>query len=172
MESRHLALALEPESTASPDVETVPGDRQGVADVLAVVGSREIRTADEHARARTLISYAYGLWRPKRVISGGARGIDKLSIHVARQLQIPTRELPPPPGARTFEDFRPRDERIARECTHLMCIRTVWSTTYGSGWTRDFARDRPRKPTWSIMLPFDGTLQWWWGWDGSQRMGT
>jgi hypothetical protein len=29
---------------------------------------------------------------------------------------------------------------MAEACTHLLAIRSMWSSTYGSGWTADQAR--------------------------------
>lgn len=37
--------------------------------------------------------------------------------------------------------FKERNILIAQDCTHMLCIRDRSSTSYGSGWTADFAWD-------------------------------
>lgn len=128
---------------------------------LAVVGSQHFAHPADLKRAAATVAFLCGLFKPEVVISGGAAGMDKTAVWVAKMLQLKTMEFHPPIGASRWEHFRPRNMRIAQECTHLVCIRSTTSTTYGSGWTRDYARDTLRKPTWSLLLPHDGgTIEW------------
>jgi predicted Rossmann-fold nucleotide-binding protein len=110
---------------------------------------------------------------PLVILSGGAEGIDQMAAAAARirgaqvlssledlervdlqQSRLWLLELLPAcrlaggrqPGHRcTFaECFAPRNMAIARACDKLVAVIGAGSTTYGSGWTRDRARDLGR----------------------------
>lgn len=111
---------------------------------LAIVGSTEIDWSPEVQR---IILDAVARLKPGLVISGGAPGVDTIAEWLARDQEIP-REIYEPSVWR-WEGrggFKERNQQIADRCDHL--IRIVWekSKTYGSGWTRDRAREQG-KPT-------------------------
>lgn len=107
---------------------------------LAVVGSTEFRKDGEATeKAVHLICAALDDLDPLVVISGGASGIDKLAVGLARERGIPTVEHHPANRRWEPDGFKARNLLIAEDCTHLLCIRHSKSTTYGSGWTADQA---------------------------------
>ena len=108
---------------------------------LAIVGSVLFEhESKERDAAIEIIRAAIEKLFPHRVISGGAMGIDKLAVSIAEdQYDIPTLEFKPKNKRWKPEGFEARNMLIAQECTHLLCIRHHNSTTYGSGWTADYA---------------------------------
>lgn len=107
---------------------------------LAIVGSTKFH-GDAPARlwASGVILDFLNDYDPEVVISGGAKGIDRLAKRIAEDEGYTTIEhLPLHPRWEPL-GYKERNERIARDCTHLLCIRHHASTTYGSGWTADFA---------------------------------
>jgi hypothetical protein len=117
--------------------------------VLAIVGATELQ-ADQ--RAVNLIENAIERYGPSLVISGGAPGIDTMSIEAADRRGIPWREYLPDvkswegkwfddgdQGSHWLKGFKDRNLEIAEACTHLVRIAFKKSKTYGSGFTRDAA---------------------------------
>jgi hypothetical protein len=111
---------------------------------LAIVGSRQLWGSRPAAEA---ICHIIEEWRPTVVVSGGAIGIDKMGVHLAKFIyKLAIKEYLP--QVQQFEDhgllkgFRSRDLLIAENCDAL--LRVVWAGTksYGSGWTRDRAKER------------------------------
>lgn len=121
---------------------------------LAIVGTRVLVCNGEQRRALCRIRYAITALRPDMVISGGAEGIDTLAEDVARTLGYtrveaidetyrlgqlvsyqPTEHQWHGPGG-----YKERNRRIATDCTHLLRIACVQSTTGGSAWTAGEAR--------------------------------
>jgi predicted Rossmann fold nucleotide-binding protein DprA/Smf involved in DNA uptake len=125
--------------------------RQGEKDVrLAVVGSVKIN--DEQLRfAKSVIQGVLFFYLPELVISGGANGIDSLAINEAFLLNLQTKVHLPKNNRWEPEGYKERNTRIAEECTHLLCIRTQQSTTYGSGWAADLA-ERLGKTVWRVTI--------------------
>lgn len=121
---------------------------------LAIVGSTRL-TGDN---ARNLIRQIIHATQPSLVISGGADGIDSLAVEVAKAYGIDWQEFKPDRKTwRSWGDqkgFEERNREIAYHCTALIRIAWVGSTTYGSGWTRDRARDQG-KPTEEFWLKLD-----------------
>lgn len=118
---------------------------------LAVVGSTEL----DGEWPRAVVWHVIDLLRPTVVVSGGAPGVDSLAAAAARYFRIPLDErLPDVPvwfprnGKRGFSH---RNLEIAERCSALVRIVWVGSKTYGSGWTRDRARDLG-KPVAEIVL--------------------
>lgn len=115
-----------------------------VAIRVAIVGSREIDSAQtlttiqiiEEEMAR--IEDEYGaVWQ---IVSGGATGVDTVAEWMAIRAGIPFRKFEPV----TYHwegtgGFKERNIRIAENCTHLVCITSSASTTYGAGWTAEYA---------------------------------
>lgn len=117
-----------------------------MADILAIVGSTDWKGAEESlAQAQALIVRTLSESRPDRVISGGAPGIDKIAVIIAKSMGIPTEEFPPRFRRWAPNGFKARNIIIVQECTRLLCIRSKVSRTYGSGWAADLA-ERRKKP--------------------------
>ena len=112
---------------------------------LAIVGSRSL-DKDPTALAVVVATIEhYHTHHPRLiVVSGGAIGIDRIAIAEARRLGIGVFEYLP--SGRGWRHYRARNLRIAHDCNRLIRIVDSRSRTYGSGWTRDRARELG-KPT-------------------------
>lgn len=76
--------------------------------------------------------------KPVKVVSGGAIGIDSMAVAIARSMGIPYEVFLP--KEKSWEGgFKPRNILIAQACDKLLRVVAKSSTTYGSGWTRDYA---------------------------------
>lgn len=114
---------------------------------LAIVGSTEL-SGNQHAVA--IIENVLDRYKPMRVVSGGAKGIDSMAIVAALARGLDVLELRP--AVRNWEHgFKPRNIQIAEACDALVRIASKTSKTYGSGWTRDYAA-KLGKPTEEFML--------------------
>lgn len=116
---------------------------------LAVVGSVKINEEQEefsHAMIQGIFLY----YRPALVISGGAKGIDSIAKEEAILMNLDTK-IYLPNFASWEAGYKPRNLQIAEACTHLLCIRTAQSTTYGSGWTADRAEEMG-KTVWRVKI--------------------
>lgn len=110
--------------------------------ILCIVGSVRLVGNKE---AYAIIDEAYDRLKPDKVISGEADGIDSMAEERAKARGIPFQGYPP--KVRRWEDgFKPRNLQMAKECTYLIRIISNKTTTYGSGWTRDRAKELG-KPT-------------------------
>lgn len=107
---------------------------------LAIVGSTKyVNDPMATALAREVIEAAITFYDPVVVISGGAVGIDTIAAEVARRDGVEVIEHLPRNPRWKPDGYEERNLLIARDCTHLLCIRHPASTTYGSGWTADQA---------------------------------
>lgn len=122
-------------------------DEAHSACILAIVGSRDV-----HANAAaSVIDDALMRHRPLLVVSGGAKAsvassraglvsIDTTGVTIAKAAGIQTHEFLPTryvfhgPGG-----FQERNIKIADLCQCLVRIASTTTTTYGSGWTADYA---------------------------------
>lgn len=124
--------------------------------VLAIVGSTQFAKDKVGTEWATLaIEAALEAVEPVLVISGGAWGIDKLGVRIAKSIGIETREYEPKVQRwlrGSPDGFEARNMLIARACTELLCIRHLTSKTYGSGWTADRAEEM-RKPVVRLTWP-------------------
>jgi hypothetical protein len=110
---------------------------------LAIVGSTTFAKKgmdDARLEAMQAIATVIDVVKPDIVISGGARGIDSYAEEIARQrgglgLIIHT------PKVTGWLGYKARNLLIAQDCTRLVRIVASTSTTYGSGWTRDRAKE-------------------------------
>ena len=113
---------------------------------LAIVGSRSL---DGHPDALRVIRSVLDAYQARHaalvVVSGGAVGIDRLAAAEARRRGLQVIEHLP--AGATWREYRERDLRIARDCDELVRIADPRSRTYGSGWTRDRARELGRPTT-------------------------
>ncbi len=121
--------------------------------ILAVVGSTLL---EGNAEAKRLIVRAFDKYRPGGFTSGGAKGVDSMAEEYAREyfnivfggdpsdrisVYRPTVRRWAGPGG-----FMERNLQIAQKCDALVRITSSKTKTYGSGWTRDRAREMG-KPT-------------------------
>jgi hypothetical protein len=103
----------------------------------AIVGSVSLAGNDE---AYQIINDAFSTWNPDLLISGGAAGIDSMAEEIAEENDVPTNIFLP--KTNNWENgYKPRNLKIAKACDVLIRIVAHDSSTYGSGWTRDRARE-------------------------------
>lgn len=106
---------------------------------LAIVGSVKLEGNEE---AISRINEVLNRLKPDVVISGGAKGIDQMAVKMAKIRGIPTIEhLPKEPH---WYYYKKRNIKIANDCDHLVRIVSTKTRTYGSGWTRDYAKSKKR----------------------------
>ena len=117
--------------------------------ILAIVGSGLLV---DHSEAWRLIREAFRKYDPDGFTSGGAKGIDSMAEEYAR---LNWRDIPEDrififkPIVHRWEGpggFRARNLLIAEKCDALVRIVSSRTKTYGSGWTRDRAKEMG-KPT-------------------------
>lgn len=116
---------------------------------LAIVGSRTFSNGNWKSEAASYITKVIKWYGPEEIISGGAEGIDTLAAEIADEYNIPF--ISYDPEGRSWLFFKKRNKKIATRCTHLLSIRCVNATTYGSGWTADEA-ERQGKEVHRIYL--------------------
>ena len=113
---------------------------------LAIVGSRSL---DGHPEALRAIHAALDAYQASHaalvVISGGAAGIDRMTAAEARRRGLQVVEHLP--DGVSWRHYRKRNQRIAQDCDELVRIADPRSRSYGSGWTRDRARELGRPTT-------------------------
>ena len=122
---------------------------------LAIVGSTRL----SGPRSRAIIEDAIKRYAPTCIVSGGAEGIDSLAADIGRELGLEVDERKPEvqkwedqlvsgflPGlggvGRMLKGFKSRNLEIAQSCDALIRIALKDAKTYGSGWTRDRAKER------------------------------
>jgi len=125
--------------------------------IIAVVGSQKIHTK------YNVIGFIRDLFMekdPESFVSGGANGIDSIAESLFRSLfpYNPVHIFRP----EVFEwhhpkGFKARNKRIAEACDELVCIRSCYSSTYGSGWTADYA-EKNGKIVHRFLLQDDGEI--------------
>jgi predicted Rossmann fold nucleotide-binding protein DprA/Smf involved in DNA uptake len=112
--------------------------------ILAIVGSVLLSSGSQEARAIEIINLALSL-NPEKVVSGGALGVDSLAEGLSELAGIPFKKFLPGNNRWEPDGFKARNILVAEACTHLLCIRTRQSKTYGSGWTADYAESLGRQ---------------------------
>lgn len=118
--------------------------------ILAIVGSVSLAG---NKKAQAVIERVLDELKPEEVVSGGAVGIDTMAANEAKKRGIKVTEFLP--AVRNWEKgFKPRNLKIAQHCTALVRIVTPTSKTYGSGWTRDRAKEIG-KETWEYLVDGD-----------------
>ena len=93
---------------------------------VAFVGASEIFTDDEERDVRQFCERTIKTFPSNVVIiSGGAEGVDKIAIEIAKKLGYETQVYSPkkkkwePP---TKDGYKARNTQIANECNELFCI--------------------------------------------------
>lgn len=127
---------------------------------LAIVGSVSL---DGDREAADVIEMALDWYGPTVVVSGGARGIDSMAIAAAKRRGIEPREYRPKVQAwlrGSPDGFWARNQKIAGDCDVLVRIVAADSKTYGSGWTRDRAKERGAE-TREVVLPLEYSCDYW-----------
>lgn len=118
---------------------------------IAIVGSSKL-TEKQSASVKWLISaILFSSWGEEQVVSGGAKGVDSIAEEVANLYGIPVKtflpDIPKWEGhydsflGQYLKGFKDRNKQIAEYCDTLIAIRSRFSTTYGSGWTADYAEE-------------------------------
>lgn len=118
-----------------------------MVEVLCIVGSVSLAG---NAEAIQRVEEVLDRLQPRKVISGKAPGIDTIAELAAKRRGIPFEGFPPA-KKRWRDGFMPRNLKMAETCTYLVRIVASNSTTYGSGWTRDRAREMG-KPTEEFVI--------------------
>lgn len=114
---------------------------------LAIVGSVDIA----HARKEVMFLCESLLWsnltvghEDDELVSGGADGVDTEAEDAADRFGFRKRIFLPR-NLHWETGFRPRNIEIAEYCERLVAIRSRTSTSYGSGWTADYAEELGRE---------------------------
>lgn len=119
-------------------------DYSGKQTWLAIVGSVHFSDPFALTIADRIIREEIEGYKPTGCVSGGADGIDTRFKTIARQYGFKVEDG-------TFVEYLPQNKRwqpsgykarnilIAKKATRLVAIRSSTSTTYGSGWTADYA---------------------------------
>jgi predicted Rossmann fold nucleotide-binding protein DprA/Smf involved in DNA uptake len=118
---------------------------------LAIVGSSKSWTTPGAMEAIRLIDTVLDRYQPQVVITGGAPGVDSWAAREAGKRGIAVIEHRPANKRWKPHGFEERNLLIANDCTHLVCIRSSASRTYGSGWTADRAEELG-KPVWRCRV--------------------
>lgn len=117
---------------------SVAHTKEALVVILAIVGSVDL-TQIQRVTAKIVIRGIIRTYEDPQVISGGAYGIDQLAEGVALDEGCWKRKYEPRFRRWEPEGFKERNMIIAQECDVLWSIRSMQSTTYGSGWTADYA---------------------------------
>ncbi len=123
--------------------------------VLAIVGSRKFLNPNAYSLALPLIDMAIETIRPKKIISGGADGMDMFGETVAVLSGLEFEAFLPQCPRWEPDGYKERNDLIATACTHLLCIRCQGSATQGSAYTAGMAQQL-RRPAHVITVPIGG----------------
>lgn len=111
---------------------------------IGIIGSQlaDLTTTQQHTATiiiRSLL-FCYALNSHPLLVSGGCDGIDTFAEAEAEHLGIVTKIFRP--LKRKWEGpggFKERNIKIVEESDVIVAIRSLTSSTYGSGWTADYA---------------------------------
>lgn len=106
---------------------------------LAIVGSRKFKKWYGLDAAEGIIRGVLGHYQPKTVISGGAEGIDTMAADIAGEMGMLVMVFKPENNRWEPNGYKDRNMQIAGSCDSLLAIRCSESSSYGSGWTADYA---------------------------------
>lgn len=111
---------------------------------LAIVGSRSWLDGDI-PEVKSIIDHAMVFLDPTGIISGGAVGVDTWAEEAAVKWGIPCSVFRPKNDRWDPQGYKERNRGIAHTCDQLLCIRSYLSTSFGSGWTADYAESIGKK---------------------------
>lgn len=115
--------------------------------IICIVGSVDID--EKEAKHKIFGILGNHDWTSDVVISGGAKGVDSLAEEVAKFLGF--RFVVFKPMQESWSYYKQRNWSMAYACDTLYRIKSKTSKTYGSGWTRDRAKEMG-KPTEEIVI--------------------
>lgn len=104
---------------------------------LAIVGSVSLWG---NRKASEIIYDAIAYFKPSKVVSGGALGIDTMAELIAKEC-FDVSVTVYRPSQQSWPFFKERNLLIAKDCDVLLRVVASTSKTYGSGWTRDRAKE-------------------------------
>lgn len=115
--------------------------------VLAIVGSRHFAEPSKARReASEMMRKAITHFNPKQIISGGCPvGVDSWAENLARSLGYDPLVILPELEQWEPRGYKARNLKVGESCTHLLCIISRASKTYGAGWTADQAEKKGKK---------------------------
>ncbi|MEE9118087.1 MAG: hypothetical protein V3U02_05775 [Calditrichia bacterium] len=112
--------------------------------ILAIVGTQLVK---DYGLVKTIIRYyvenTATIYPDLKVISGGADGVDTIVKEVCGELEVGFAEYSP--ESPNWNGYKKRNRKIVEDCTELLVIRYKDNKSYGSGWTRDFAKQIGKK---------------------------
>lgn len=120
--------------------------------ILAIVGSRKFSAAKGMKYAERLIrgeienEFLLGVVTGDPVYSN-ASGIDALTVRICKEYGLDCRIFAPVHRRWEPDGFKERNKRIATACDELLCIRDPGSSTYGAGWTAQYAKTLGKETT-------------------------
>lgn len=118
--------------------------------VLAIVGSVALAGNDE---APKLVAEAFDTHRPRRIVSGGAAGVDSMAEDEGKRrgFREPDTMTIHRPRGKGWAYYKARDQLIANDAECLVRIFAGTARTYGSGWTANQAEKRGAR-VWRIKV--------------------
>ena len=119
--------------------------------ILARIGTRRFGNPNGLAYAELLINYEVMMAKWDSFVTGDAPGIDALAAGVCDKLDRDCIALSPIHKRWEPEGYKARNTLVAETCDELLCIRDPGSSTYGSGWTADYAESLG-KPVTRVMI--------------------
>lgn len=123
--------------------------------ILAIVGSRKFLNPNAYSLALGIIHRALTVVQPRKVISGGADGMDRFGETLALLSGFEFEAFLPRCPRWEPDGYKERNIMIATACTHLLCIRCQGSATAGSAFTADAAESMGRAIQ-RVTLPVGG----------------
>ncbi len=107
--------------------------------ILAIVGTRRFSNPKAMRYAELIIRHEIRENQWESFVTGDASGIDTMVEMMCRGAGRPCLILAPGNEVWKPAGYQVRNILIAETCDELLCIRDPESTTYGSGWTANYA---------------------------------
>lgn len=116
---------------------------------LAIVGSTRLEgSKDAYQTILNFVSERADV--VTEIVSGGARGVDSIAEMMSEDI-LHKQATVFKPEYQAWPAFKKRNLQIAEYCDALLRVVSHKSKTYGSGWTRDRAKEMG-KPTWEVVI--------------------
>jgi hypothetical protein len=124
--------------------------------ILAIVGTRTFANPRILEYASLLVEHEVKSLRWDSFVTGDPeysndKGVDALCVQWCAVYDRPCKTLAPKHRRWQPEGFKARNILIAVTCDEMLCIRDPGSSTYGSGWTANYA-DSLGKPVTRILI--------------------